>query len=166
MKNFVQNNIFFEKIKNEQMKLKVKVLKLIEFHRASAVRQKETYNRYRTDPEYLGDNAILIDVVYKQKIYYGKNSPRQLTEEFYSYGSCSLLGFGIYYTEHRQNKITSSIEKFINCLNIDILCEDTSQTAADFIDSFRFLRALDIFKKVEKKNTLYFQILLKILEME
>lgn len=134
------------------MKNKVQQLQLIEFHKSSAVRQKEVYNRYRTDPEFLGENSILIDVDYKQRIYFGKNSPRQLTEEFYSYGSCSLLGFGIYYTVDRFNKVTMRKEKYINCINIDILCEDTSQTAADLIDSFRYMRNLDILKKIGQKK--------------
>ena len=141
---------------------KIKELEAIEYHYSIAQRQKCTYNRYRTEPEFLGEDSILIDVDYKQKIYYGKNNPRQKTAEFYSYASCSLLGFGIYYVDKRLNKVTNIHEKFINCWNIDILCASTSQKAADYIDGFRFLRSLPMFKSIEKKYYIIFSDTAKV----
>jgi len=134
----------------------IEKIKCIDYHYEIALRQKEIYNAYRTNPEMLTEDQILIDIDYKQKIYYGKISPRQITSEFYSYGSCSCLGFGIYYVDSRFNNTTKQIERFVNCYNINILCDDTSQTAADFINAFRHLRNLDLFKKIEKKKIHYF----------
>ena len=139
---------------------KIKELEAINYHFSIAQRQRNTYNRYQTEPGFLGEESILID--YKQKIYYGKNSPRQQTAEFYSYGSCSLIGFGIYYVDKRFNKITNKEETFINSWNIDILCDYTSQKAADFIDCFRFLRSLPMFKSIEKKEYIIFSDTAKV----
>jgi hypothetical protein len=141
---------------NKEISDEINKLKLIDFHKKNAFRQKNTYHRFRTEPEFLGDQTILIDTDWKQKIYYGKNSPRQQTQEFYNNGSCSLLSFGIYYTDTYKNKINSKNEIFINCLNIDILCENTSQKAVDFINCFRFIRKLEAFKKIEKQKYIIF----------
>ncbi len=54
--------------------------KVIDFHKKNAFCQKNTYHRFRTQPEFLGDQTILIDTDWTQKIYCGKNSPRQHTQ--------------------------------------------------------------------------------------
>ena len=141
--------------KNDSIIEKLGYLKEIYFHKKIADRQKKTYNRYRTDPEFLGDQ-ILIDADYKEKIYYGKKSPRQQSNEWYTYGSCSLLGIGVYYVDSRFNSNTGLVEKFINCLTVDILSDESSQTAADFIEKFRFFRGLEQFKKIEKPRYIVF----------
>ena len=142
--------------RNDHIIEKLGYLKEIEFHKQFAQLQNETYNRYRTDPEFLGDQTILIDADYKEKIYYGKKSPRQQSPEWYTYGSCSFLGLGIYYVDKRMNESSGILEKFINYLTIDILTDETSQTAADFIEKFKFLRKLEKFIKIEKKNYIIF----------
>ena len=54
--------------RNDQIIEKLGYLKEIEFHKQIAQRQNETYNQYRTDPEFLGDQTILIDADYKEII--------------------------------------------------------------------------------------------------
>ena len=135
---------------------KNKSLETLAYHYKIALRQKHFYNKLRTDPEALGEDTIMIDIDYKQKIYYGKNSPNQLTSEFYKYGSCSLLGFGVYFVDKHFNEPTKSEEKFVNVWNFDLLSNDTSQKAHDFINGFRFLRKNPIFKSLEKKNYIIF----------
>ena len=100
---------------------KEKIVEMVRFHYQIALRQKAFYNKLRTDTEALGEDTILIDIDYKQKIYYGKNSPFRLTSEFYKYGSCSLLGFGVYYVDKIFNTVTKKEEKFINAWNFDLI---------------------------------------------
>ena len=138
-----ENDSRFQEKKNIQ--------EMVQYHYHIAIRQKNFYNKLRTDAE-----AILFDIDYKQKIYFGKNSPFQLTSEFYKYGSCSLLGFGVYYVDKIFNTVTKKEEKFINAWNFDLLSDDTSQKAADFIKGFRFLRKNSTFKSIEKKNYIIF----------
>ena len=137
-------------------------LEEINYHYEIAQLQKKTYNNLRSDPDLLGENTILIDVDYKQKIYFGLKSPRQQSKEYYQYGSCSCLGFGIYFINSRENKTTNKIEKFVDFVFIDLLSEDTSQTASDYINGFRFLRSLDIFKSIEKENYIIYSDTAKI----
>ena len=143
-----ENDSRFQEKKNIQ--------EMVQYHYHIAIRQKNFYNKLRTDTEALGEDTILIDIDYKQKIYYGKNSPFQLTSEFYKYGSCSLLGFGLYYVDKIFNTVTKKEEKYINAWNFDLLSDDTSQKAADFIKGFRFLRKNSTFKSIEKKNYIIF----------
>ena len=141
---------------NQQIyKQKQKNLDAIKYHYAIAERQKKFYNQLRTDSELLND-SILIDIDYKQKIFFGKNGPRQKTADFYKYNSCSLLGFGVYYCDKRFNMETRKTENFVNCSNFDLLSEDTSQKANDFINAFRYLRKNSIFKSIEKNKYIIF----------
>lgn len=149
---------YFESHNNEidhrNIKTKLDHLGEINFHKQIANRQREVYNKYRSDPEFLGKDSILIDADWKEKIYYGKKSPRQVNAEWYKYGSCSLLGFGVYFVD--ETSVNGVIVRKVNCLNIDLLNENTSQCAFDFIKGLRFLRTLDSFKKIEKKNYIIF----------
>lgn len=156
---------FFKHITSEQYKkavdekniiLKMKHLKEIEFHKHVADRQRKTYNRYRTDPDFLGNDSILIDVDWKEKISYGKNSPRQLNTDWYSAGICSLLSFGVYFVDQKLNKLTGLNEKFVNCMHIDVLSDETTQTATRYTRIFRYVRQLEKFRKVEKPNYIIF----------
>lgn len=134
---------------------KLKQIKNVDFHKSIAKRQREIYNKYRQDPEFLGDDAILIDVDWKEKICYGKNSPRQLNPDWFECGSCSLLGFGIYYVDKKIDEASGEEVRFVNCLNIDILNDDKTQTAASYIQAFRFLRTIDRFREIERKRKKY-----------
>lgn len=142
-----ENNDILEKIEN---------LEEIEYHKNIADRQRKIYNKYRQDPNLLGNNSILIEVDWKEKIYYGKKSPRQVNADWYKYGSCSLLSFGVYYVDKKKNIETELFESFVNSFTIDILSDNTSQTASDYIKRFRFVRKHDIFKKYEKPNYIIF----------
>ena len=117
---------------NEKMLLKLQTIQDVEFHKQIADRQRAYYNKLRTDPDFLGEDSILIDADWKEKINFGKVSPRQVNNEWYKYGSCSLLGFGVYYTE---SKVLSNnqVVKWVNCWNFDILSDNTSQKAYYFI---------------------------------
>lgn len=142
-----QNNNMLEKLEN---------LEEIEYHKQIADRQRKIYNKYIKNPNFLGEDSILIDVDWKEKIYYGKKSPRQVNADWYKYGSCSLLSFGIYYVCKKRNIETDKFENFVNCLTIDILTDNTSQTASDYIKRFRFIRTLAIFRNIEKNNYIIF----------
>lgn len=101
---------YSESNNNKDMIIKLKHLKSVIFHYEIAKRQRAIYNKYRSDPAYLGKESILIDSDYKSKIYYGKNSPRQTSVEWFNYGSCSLHGFGIYYVDKKKMKKTASLK--------------------------------------------------------
>jgi hypothetical protein len=143
---------YFTENKNEEIIEKLEHLKEIEFHKQVAERQRKVYNRYRTDPKFLGNDSIFIDVDWKEKICYGKNGPRQVNGDWYNSKLCSLLSFGIYYVDKKHDPGTKEFVPFVNCLTIDILSDDLSQTATDFINRFRFIRNLDIFRQIEKSN--------------
>lgn len=143
-------------LEEKQIDMKLKQIKNVDFHMSIAKRQREIYNKYRLDPEFLGDDAILIDVDWKEKICYGKNSPRQINPEWFDCGSCSLLGFGVYYVDKQIDEESGEEKRFVNCLNIDILNDDKTQTASSYIQAFRFLRTVDRFKEIERKKYIIF----------
>lgn len=154
--NLINYKAYYTSTQNENMLEKIENLEEIEYHKNIADRQREIYNKFRKDTNFLGADSILIEVDWKEKIYFGKKSPRQVNVEWYKYGSCSLLSFGIYYTCKRKQIETDQFESIVNCLTIDILTDDTSQTASDYIKRFRFIRNLQIFKSIEKKNYIIF----------
>ncbi len=141
---------YYKKNQNSVILQKLEFLKEIEFHKQIAKRQRDSYDNYRTDPNFLGEDTILIEADYKEKIYFGKKSPRQISTDWFNYCSCSLLGFGIYYVDSKINKETGRNEKFINSVNIDLISDDTSQKAIDFIDKFRYLRTWKNLNQLKK----------------
>ena len=129
---------------------------MFKFHYSIAQRQKKFYNRLRKDPSLLGENTILIDIDYKEKLRFGQDQPRQKAQENYKYGSCSLLGFGVYFVDAKFNPETNLEEKFVNEWNFDLLKEETRQQALDIKNAFRFLRTNETFRAIEKPNYIIF----------
>ncbi|RNA02663.1 ubiquitin carboxyl-terminal hydrolase 7 [Brachionus plicatilis] len=112
----------------------------INLHSDIANRQRDSYNSMRLNLE---NDYILIDMDWKQKIMIGL-SPRQPSNEYRNQVSRTLFGFGIYFKKNDT----------VECMNIDLIsCLQNSETGAEVVKNFnRFLRNLDVFKKIETKK--------------
>lgn len=85
------------------------------------------------------EDALLIQIDFKEKIKIWL-SPRQLNQEFYQQQQWVLLRFGLYFYENQK----------INCYNVDIVSNSLSTDAISLIQSFKYLKNMDFFKKINK----------------
>ena len=84
---------FFKNKKTQESNLTISRLNeliAIQFHRKIAKVQREAYNKMRINEKLL-ENALLIDIDFKQKIVIG-SSPRQISSEYFKNIQKSLLG--------------------------------------------------------------------------
>jgi len=137
------NYTYLEQVKNTLTMIEES--ELIDFHKEIANRQRNAYNRMRTDINFLKDN-LLIEIDYKQKIILGK-SPRQRSMDFYDENmpQRSFLGLGIYYIEKLDGDET------IKCLNMDLVFHHSAQTCVETIKGIEFARIQEVFRKIDKK---------------
>lgn len=119
---------------------KLKQYQEIEFHKNLADIQRSQYNKDLNDKHLLND-SLLIELDFKEKIRIGL-SPRQKNEEFYKQQYITLLGFGVYFYENNK----------INCYNVDIVSESLSSDAKSVVESFKLLRNMDFFRRIDKKK--------------
>ncbi|RNA12862.1 hypothetical protein BpHYR1_013257, partial [Brachionus plicatilis] len=109
----------------------------INLHFEISKRQREAYNSMRLNEDY-----IFIEMDWKQKIMIGL-SPRQPSNEYRNQLSRTVFGFGVYY----------KINNFVECMNIDLVSGlQNTENASEVVKNFRFLKNLDVFKKIERKK--------------
>ena len=126
----------------------------LNFHLEIAQNQRKFYNKNCED-KILLKNSILIDMDFKQKIIIGLNinfkfllcknyfkglSSRQVSKEFYEQQTRTILGFGIYYLNEKEE---------IKLIHVDIVTEQ-STNALCLIRCLRLLRNQEFFKKKRK----------------
>jgi hypothetical protein len=119
-------------------------LKLIEFHKSIADRQRKSYNKQRLNVDEL-NGKILIEIDYKQKINLGEG-PRQLGSEYFvGYKKVNCLGFGIFYVDR-----SDAQNHFINSINFDIISDYHGQEAIDVIIIFEHILTRPEFQMVDE----------------
>lgn len=113
---------------------KIKDLQEIEFHRSVAKRQRDYYNEKLLDKELL-KKWVLIDFDFMEKLIVGVG-PREISSSFFKRTQVSLLGFGIYFTDENDE---------IQCINTDIVSDNTTQDGLKVVNIFKFLRKQNFF---------------------
>ena len=130
-------------------------IELLEFHRSIALRQRQSYIKFR---ENFQDDTLFIEFDFKMKIQIGM-SPEQVSYEFYNLKSRYVLGkkvtscFGLFW-----NLIIVNIPFFtlgfgifykkngiIESINVDIISDNMGQKGISFINAFRYLNSVELF---------------------
>jgi hypothetical protein len=140
------NNI----IDQPSIRNKIADLKLVDFHRSIAERQRKAYNQIRLNTAAL-DGKILIELDHKSKISIGEG-PHQLgTEYFVGYKKVLCLGIGVFFVDK------SDPEKpFVNCINFDLISDNTSMGSIDTIIQFEHIMKMPAFQEVDENEWVVF----------
>jgi hypothetical protein len=111
------------------------------YHKKIAQLQRNSYNSQRKNENNFLKDKILIELDFKQKIVIG-SGPRQKSEDYYKQEVKTLLGFGIY---HQNSKNETE------CINFDVVT-GWDQSALTVVELFKVLRKQDFFKKIVIKT--------------
>jgi hypothetical protein len=78
------------------------------------------------------------------------------------------LGIGIYFLalENMPDGTFGPQVGFVDCIRVDIFSDSLEQDANSVLRALRFLRNQDFFKTIEKKNIIFGQIVVVILEIK
>jgi hypothetical protein len=126
---------------------KVDNLLAVENHKDFALRQRQVYNRQKSDLAFL-EGKILIELDYKAQILLGLG-PDQMNEDYYESNKkkVNLLSFGVFFVVKTYPNMP-----FINCMDIDLVTDYAGQTSSDIKRIFRHVMTMPQFREIDQPN--------------